>query len=118
MSAPITKAHRLSVALADLGVAEFKDLPAHYKSWVDEPNLEGTTSWSVTRLAQLVADAEGAWIPCSERLPSKAGMYLCFHPRHGQDVIFFGGERWGTTSFWDHEDATHWMALPKPPEVK
>lgn len=62
------------------------------------------------------ADAAMArWVLVAERLPEKAGMYLCFHPDHGQDVILFTGKAWGKTSFWSHEDGTHWMPLPAPP---
>lgn len=59
--------------------------------------------------------AGGQWVSVAERLPGLAGMYLCFHPEHGQDVIFWTGKSWGKTSFWNHEDGTHWMQLPTDP---
>lgn len=55
------------------------------------------------------------WVKVSEGHPAQTGMYLCYHPEHGQDVIFFSGKKWGKTSFWNWEDPTHWMNLPEDP---
>ena len=66
------------------------------------------------------ADAE--WIPCSERLPSESGDYLCTIPLDADEtyteVLTFHKGRfyeddaeWGAT-FYD--DVLAWMPLPKP----
>jgi hypothetical protein len=59
-----------------------------------------------------------AWTACADSLPDQAGMYLCSHPEHGLDVILFTGKAWGKTSFWNHEDPSHWMWVepPSPPQ--
>lgn len=66
------------------------------------------------------ADAE--WIPCSERLPSESGDYLCTIPLDAEEtyteVLMFHKGRfyeedaeWGATY---HDDVLAWMPLPKP----
>ena len=68
----------------------------------------------------LSADAE--WIPCSEKLPSDSGDYLCTIPLDADEtyteVLMFHKGRfyeddaeWGATY---HDDVLAWMPLPKP----
>ena len=73
-------------------------------------------------------EAEGCtvqkWIPCSERLPEKAGEYLVtYHPCFWDDVewskrcvgidTFRGKSTWAKKKY---QRVTHWMPLPEPPE--
>lgn len=69
------------------------------------------------------ADAvQGEWIPCSERLPSESGDYLCTIPLDADEtytevLTFHKGrfyeddDEWGETY---HDDVLAWMPLPKP----
>ena len=68
------------------------------------------------------ADAVHGWIPCSERLPSESGDYLCTIPLDADEtyteVLMFHKGRfyeddaeWGATF---HDDVLAWMPLPKP----
>ena len=68
------------------------------------------------------ADAVQGWIPCSERLPSESGDYLCTIPLDADEtyteVLMFHKGRfyeddaeWGATF---HDDVLAWMPLPKP----
>ena len=70
----------------------------------------------------LSADAVQGWIPCSERLPSKSGDYLCTIPLDADEtytevLTFHKGrfyeddDEWGATY---HDDVLAWMPLPKP----
>lgn len=72
------------------------------------------------------ADVEPAnrWIPCSERLPEKAGFYLVATPR-GIEIMEFssGDKRYRETPYFVSEAlgkvsgyVTHWQPLPEPPE--
>ena len=58
-------------------------------------------------------DALSEWVPCSERLPSEDGYYLCCNKRYLPYVGHFLNGQWndfdGTIV---HADA--WMPLPKP----
>ena len=60
---------------------------------------------------------QGEWIPCSERLPSESGYYLCCNNGYLPYVGHFINGRW---SDFDctivHADA--WMPLPKPYKEK
>lgn len=66
------------------------------------------------------ADAE--WIPCSERLPSESGDYLCTIPLDADEtytevLTFHKGrfyeddDEWGATF---HDDVLAWRPLPTP----
>lgn len=66
--------------------------------------------------------AEAEWIPCSERLPSESGDYLCTIPLDADEtytevLTFHKGrfyeddDEWGETY---HDDVLAWMPLPKP----
>ena len=68
------------------------------------------------------ADAVHGWIPCSERLPSESGDYLCTIPLGESDtytevLTFHKGrfyeddDEWGATY---HDDVLAWMPLQKP----
>ena len=75
-----------------------------------------------TRKAVESADAVQGWIPCSERLPSESGDYLCTIPLDADEtyteVLMFHKGRfyeddaeWGATY---HDDVLAWMPLPTP----
>ena len=66
--------------------------------------------------------AEAEWIPCSDRLPSESGDYLCTITLYAgatyTEVLTFhkgrfyeDDDEWGTTY---HDDVLAWMPLPKP----
>jgi len=68
------------------------------------------------------ADAVQRWIPCSERLPSESGDYLCTIPldvdeTYTEVLTFHKGrfyeddDEWGATY---HDDVLAWMPLPTP----
>lgn len=74
----------------------------------------------VKRLRQ--AKAVQGWGPCSERLPSESGDYLCTIPLDADEtytevLTFHKGrfyeddDEWGATY---HDDVLAWMPLPKP----
>ena len=70
---------------------------------------------------QLEADKKarpkGEWIPCSERLPTKAGHYLCSFNKPNRidniyvDLAYWTGGRW--YGYLTNE-INAWMPLPKP----
>ena len=74
---------------------------------------------------QIIHDAlsaEAEWIPCSERLPSESGDYLCTIPLDADEtytevLTFHKGrfyeddDEWGATF---HDDVLAWMPLPEP----
>jgi hypothetical protein len=60
------------------------------------------------------------WIPVSERLPEQGEHVLGFCSKIGTQVAHLTDESawyWGTSGVLGY-DATHWMPLPEPPEVK
>ena len=63
------------------------------------------------------ADRPQEWIPCSERLPEKAGHYLCSFKKANRidsiyvDLAYWTGGRWyGYLA----NEINAWMPLPKP----
>lgn len=54
------------------------------------------------------------WIPVSERLPEKNGQYLVYSGWVRTLLCMYGV--WGCNP--DEVTVTHWMPLPKPPEVE
>lgn len=63
------------------------------------------------------ADKPQEWIPCSERLPEKAGHYLCSFKKANRidniyiDLAYWTGGRWyGYLA----NEINAWMPLPKP----
>lgn len=54
------------------------------------------------------------WIPCSERLPKKDGLYLVsvindHNRRYSKTCWYHGHEKW-----FARQDVVAWMPLPKP----
>jgi hypothetical protein len=140
MTNPITRHHRLSVARAweDDGVES-----AFALRWVNGewPGPLTPTLAKLERLAQLVADAEGAWIPCPERMPEPGAPVLFWvsdwlpdatpglgpfiddyvRGQHWQDETqtegYDGDPKRHYTKSVNAEGVTHWRPLPsKPPE--
>jgi hypothetical protein len=72
----------------------------------------------------------GEWISVTERLPEEGQpdsilLYLDYRDGYGGQAVgyFLGGEFWlyedgNITCDKAEVDATHWMPLPEPPEVK
>lgn len=69
-----------------------------------------------------------AWISVEERLPEKSGQYLTYNEfgwfnAYSYSIIH---KQWNTQDWMSEKSAkglginsiTHWMPLPKPPEVK
>ena len=59
------------------------------------------------------------WIPVSERLPEKIGLYLTYdmnvwsRPFEKQAMAYWDGEHFQVSKF---SAVTHWMPLPEPPK--
>ena len=134
MTSPITRTHRLAVARA-WEVDE--RLTPFVQRWTETGNLTAdvfaATIQTLERLAQLVADAEGAWIPCEERMPAHAESVLFWCRGWVKGAVFGLGrflidedERQQFEDETQQDDdgprmypateVTHWMPLPKPPE--
>lgn len=95
---------------------------AHTKNYKHdmEQQIVGVAHASQVILELPSADAK--WIPCSERLPSESGDYLCTIPLDADEtytevLTFHKGrfyeddDEWGATY---HDDVFAWMPLPKP----
>ena len=56
------------------------------------------------------------WIPVSERLPEKDGIYMTFNKKKEYGFHFFqmGKSMW--PAIWEEDQVTHWMPLPEPPK--
>jgi hypothetical protein len=78
---------------------------------------------NISRAVSALPSAEAVgWIPCSERLPSESGDYLCTIPLDADEtytevLTFHKGrfyeddDEWGATY---HDDVLAWMPLPTP----
>lgn len=60
------------------------------------------------------------WIKCSERMPEADVSVLALW-NGGIQVLFVHSSTglWDDGDFWsciDHDEVTHWMPLPQPPE--
>lgn len=71
----------------------------------------------VERMPTIEERKTGQWIPCSERLPIKAGHYLCSFEKPNRidriyvDLAYWTGDRWHG---YRTDAITAWMPLPKP----
>ena len=56
------------------------------------------------------------WIPVTERLPDKDGIYLTCNKKKEYEFHLFqiGKRMW--PAIWEGDGVTHWMPLPEPPE--
>ena len=52
------------------------------------------------------------WIPVTERLPEKTGLYMGFDTHFGVILAYYTTDKMMVT--W--EEITHWMPLPEPPK--
>lgn len=73
-------------------------------------------------VASLLREAEGRWIPVSERLPEDETTVLVSHTNVGRHVWFgkWDGEVWRRSDNLSDDDklhttVTHWQPLPAPP---
>ena len=73
-------------------------------------------------IKQAEAEYKGGWIPCSERLPEKNGMYLCTQNsydlatnknilRVSTELVEFYNGKWRRAK---NLVVTHWQPLPEP----
>ena len=71
---------------------------------------------------EVLEEYNGGWIPCSERLPEKNGMYLCTQNsydlatnkniiRVSTELVEFYNGKWRRAK---NLVITHWQPLPKP----
>ena len=87
---------------------------------VEERSFAVRDSYTVKAILRNVPSADrpqGEWIPCSERLPKKAGHYLCSFKKANRidsiyvDLAYWTGGRWyGYLA----NEINAWMPLPKP----
>ncbi|QGY29786.1 DUF551 domain-containing protein [Pantoea cypripedii] len=54
------------------------------------------------------------WIKCSDRLPDRDGLFICWDGRFVTTYPFIWGN-WQANQFVA-PNITHWMPLPTPPE--
>jgi hypothetical protein len=80
--------------------------------------FQGEYNDLLNAIAKLVADAEGAWIPCEERMPECGEPFLIYLSK--KNLVRQGFRTSGKLWFLDDGDpapaVTHWRPLPKPPE--
>lgn len=59
------------------------------------------------------------WIPVSERLPVNSNLIMFYTKYDGMRMGRFNGDDWNTVCNvkFSKMAVTHWMPLPKPPEV-
>ena len=63
-----------------------------------------------------LVNAPYRWIPVTERLPEKDGIYLTFNKKKQYEFHFFQTRKRMWPAIWDEDGVTHWMPLPAPPE--
>ena len=87
---------------------------------------------AIASLESKLADAQArlAWIPVSERLPEDRATVLVAFTEYPEQIDIltatyykhyegFGGvDNWWDIEGWHSGNVTHWMPLPKLPEVK
>ena len=99
------------------GNAKFRNSEPPYS---EEEELARKIMQVHSRIAELEADRR--WIPVSERLPKENAPVLVLTVLGGMFVDFIHGKSvvTGNPDFYelDIEDVTHWMPLPKLPEVQ
>ena len=89
-------------------------LKAYIDAQIGRPFIGCTVGEAMKILVdeQPTVEAEPHWIPCSERLPEKVGVYLVTD--HKGDVVryvFFDSET--SKDYWKR-CATAWMPVPEP----
>ena len=60
---------------------------------------------------------QGQWISVDERLPERAGEYVCC-TKIRKVIMCEYLDYWSKGSRWDRRDITHWMPLPEAPKMK
>ena len=89
-----------------------------------KPYGESLRNEARNNLEEYIAELEDAqrWVPVSERLPKENAPVLVLTVLGGMFVDFIHGKSvvTGNPDFYelDVEDVTHWMPLPKLPEVQ
>jgi Lar family restriction alleviation protein len=117
--------HEVYCSTCDGGITEGRSKDGVIHNWNNRPIEDALTA----RIAEL--EAEQRWIPVSERLPefnkvvavidmSDKDSHLCNVYETAILVEVRGDTRFGFIghSGWDSSDVTHWMPLPKLPEVQ
>ena len=87
-------------------------------------NVEIVEKFQIDRMPTIDPESlRPRWIPVTERLPVEAKKVLCFLALSGGPMVetgyYMGDELWYYTGIEapHHGIVTHWMPLPKPPEV-
>ena len=95
--------HKAADAIEDLQ----NERDMYSKAMTDEHNKAAKILW------------EHRWIPVTERLPEKIGLYLTYdmnvweRPFEKQAMAYWDGEHFQVSKL---SAVTHWMPLPQPPE--
>lgn len=125
MSNTITRDHRLSVARA----WEPEPFSPYMMMWIDgKRHPSHFSAERLDRLAQVVADAEGAfWVPVEVGLPDSDVQVVAMNASGDRALVTLEftddseghGEPYWSAGDWDAalSDYAHWRPLPaKPPE--
>jgi len=104
-----------------------EQLPSAEAEWIPREHFD-VLKKNYDMLAGLLKEAKaraiGAWIPCSERLPSESGDYICTIPLNAEEtytevLTFHKGRFYEDDDEWGaiyHDDVLAWMPLPEPYE--
>lgn len=91
----------------------------HMMEFDDDGQRDYGTNWIAYRRNPdhfREATKKVGWISVEERLPEEDGFYLVWGPTIYTDTKWYD-QRSLAQYLWKH-DVTHWMPLPKPPEVE
>ena len=95
-------------------IKAIEELPNAYNGWSDAYDK----AYIIGTLEEVPsADRPQGWIPCSERLPTKAGHYLCsFNKPNRIDNIYVDLAYWTGSRWYGYlaNEIIAWMPLPEP----
>ena len=107
---------------------EFEKILERIDSYIEDAKSEGDFSYikpfEIAKIAvqEVAEEYNGGWIPCSERLPEKNGMYLCTQNtndlatnkkiiRVSTELVEFYDGKWRRAK---NLVITHWQPKPEP----
>lgn len=89
---------------------------------IDEKGTNSTLSRDLIGAAKTLEQAGVAWISVKDRLPEPGVRVLATHGKYIDIASMSSSGTWGDpfdrAAFYSGRQVTHWMPLPKPPEVK
>ena len=107
-------------------MSEFEDLVLEYEggfpgsgpNWAAYEKMKARGRYLEEENARLREAAR--WIPVSERLPESPDYCLVIYDNrdYNRAIAFYKNGDWYKYSDWMISNVTHWMLLPKPPEVE